>query len=1627
MLATQLIEIWNFNVYNSPTDCARNILRTLLPWFEISDGSLDRPNMLVDISRGNWTEFPNSVIAICRGMLTNTDKSVLHATIVNGPTSLLEIVFTVASVTIETVSDPGLQLRSFELLVSYLVEVQSDVSLQLPSDNLQKLLHYVWSNFEDPTDSIQNKVRTLFQTLLSLMSEKRENAEGAEFLDRLLQKIMDLDPFKKVKYSMLVLLLPYVGADKILQRDSPVVSQSLKVMSNLSMAPKISAFILAMIRSVDIANLSTARPFLGPICQALTSNDSLLRKHVSSHILLELFKADRRFFGLMLSMLQEKDNYSSINMAYRVQAVIACLKSGRVMGLLEKFSTDSPFFADIDMNLLKSAVSHSSTELRLDVLGLISDAPKASSPISEDEFDIAKEFVIQNMQASVAEFRQRFNAHFTKFLTRVKNSVYVAARVQKSLKKRKALGDAETHEFKISQGRINSAKDFLEWLITVSFNSLFPGATFPRIDNAFKLISLMIDVFGIDRVPPPDGFDPRHGVCPQFPFEVHLGNPRHWMLVMDMLGNPYEIVRVEAFNLLRRFPMPDAESIKSLGDLTLLGLRWISSTRASESDGGGLLLRLLALKSCRTMLTPVVSGEEATADNALPLLRFLNHLMASVREKLEIAKVNLMTAAERHSLHGSLHALSYVFRDIKYNDVRNDKEGYTQAIEVALTLAKETCMTVLEIVANESPEGNIPLEYMEDSDEHVSGDGYGPKHQLILSFGFRAIMGAAELIGTILSTVPLPTDNVSPEDFLTFEQITDVGQLFQTLLTSVRHRGAFSSIHPSFVSFSSRLLTCSNPKLTSLPKGWLIDILDDLTRPEKLNHLVSTRRSAGLPCYVLGLISSDTTRRHFLPIAFEKLMAIAEMDLQQNVNGTVDDLPQVHAFNILRSLYQDSKLSQHVSPYIADGFMLSIKNLSSPIWAIRNCAMMLFSTLINRTCGVKQSKDEHHSINKLTGKQFFHRYPKLHSFLLQELDNNVKGLLNRNDPSVHNSLYPILTLLSRLHPSLFDSTNPAFAMSPFAESVALCSNSSIWNVRVMSARALVPLISSDKLVETCIGILENANLANQNGLHGSLLQMLFLLQGHLSRVANKEVKQALIRFIPPILVKRIHDFLVVNRCNVTRKIFVQIIHYLLFDNTWVDDGVSSLIESQSEDSRQKFESTACAILFEPTNRSPVDVGGFALNVELAVCVLKSGIVYNRFNKDGFTDIIKRLLQHQCYQVVVATLDVLLKYNDSESFDRQALHSFLLGLVLSYNRKDLIKSDSVRTNEILSRLLELLELLNQSTQIIKSTELKSTWQTFLNFFNNRYQYGFGVKVTTLRLLGIILHQVWHSEADLEFKSSSLDIYTSILEEFTHDEQPLPLREASAESLKLISRDIFNLEVTKSVPRNQLTSMVKLIIIIGNRLLQDDDPDVREFAATSLVSGVLAQDCVSSTHAVELCFNHLHRLRATVVFPEVIDGAVHRLFLGNDSLGEVVKCESSPSQVLFAKEDANLYKESMQSVSLAVTYMKKCGSLPSPRMDNVLADIQTLRDFLIQGKTNSAILPFSGFTGVSAVFLALYRIVSLVMLQHQPDKSFNDILKMLVELRPRLHPILQSLIPPSDDTAPINCRIELLCLS
>ena len=249
-----------------------------------------------------------------------------------------------------------------------------------------------------------------------------------------------------------------------------------------------------------------------------------------------------------------------------------------------------------------------------------------------------------------------------------------------------------------------------------------------------------------------------------------------------------------------------------------------------------------------------------------------------------------------------------------------------------------------------------------------------------------------------------------------------------------------------------------------------------------------TRRSAGLPLIVQSIVASEgKTKQHvLLKKAISELLTILSDPIPENQDQT-KDLPHVHALNILKAVFREASIAGNAQPYVASTAIHAINGFESPIWAVQNGAMQLFSTLLQRMLGQKKTKEDH--LNTMTPQEFFVHYPALQPYLLQQLTSAVSSLQD-NKLHLNPTLYPVLTILSKLSAGItqFD------ALDALREMVLDLSSSAIFAVRELAAAALPALIPKQDLLNYVIHLAsqlpENREMClNYNTLHGTLLQI----------------------------------------------------------------------------------------------------------------------------------------------------------------------------------------------------------------------------------------------------------------------------------------------------------------------------------------------------------------------------------------------------------------------------------------------------------------------------------------------------------------------------------------------------------
>ncbi|KAK2868039.1 hypothetical protein FQN49_003220 [Arthroderma sp. PD_2] len=412
----------------------------------------------------------------------------------------------------------------------------------------------------------------------------------------------------------------------------------------------------------------------------------------------------------------------------------------------------------------------------------------------------------------------------------------------------------------------------------------------------------------------------------------------------------------------------------------------------------------------------------------------------------------------------------------------DSRTPWKDALERILLLCEAMWSDVQAVLCVDSPE----REHGNSADDLL-----GPKD--ILSCCWRALRESSLLLNAILcntSFAPFGT-----QDGLSHKEFSRIGSLTFSQLAELRHRGAFSAVSQTFVSCCQRCSLSKDGSVTGLPEAWFTEILDTIHgQSSKL-----TRRSAGLPALALGVASS--AKRPFFHDIMEKLQGIAKVTPSSNSEQSDMRLPQVHAMNCLKDIFTATNLATITEGYLMPALSISAECLGSEIWAIRNCGLMLFRSLVQRMC--RRTNGVSHGFGVSADpetKQLipFQRFPGLISLLTGLLE---KGAPKTAAPSSDGSLswelsiitervFPALELIGNKFPSPSSSEDQRIL-----ESIAWQFESPVWGIRDHAARTYATLVERDDILPTALELSRAASSVwDQNILHGNALCIRYLLQ-----------------------------------------------------------------------------------------------------------------------------------------------------------------------------------------------------------------------------------------------------------------------------------------------------------------------------------------------------------------------------------------------------------------------------------------------------------------------------------------------------------------------------------------------------
>ncbi|NXL50573.1 THADA protein, partial [Podilymbus podiceps] len=1156
-------------------------------------------------------ELPDSVrLFLCHGALAMLEwKSGSMGE--NGEKLLLDIVSVLLSLSSELKESCMATSLSRILAIwtssalSALVSGSSNLKIKLNGSSviIGKLLEYIYTHWEHPLDAVRHQTKLIFKNLLQIHQTTiaGSSEKSDPFFARLTKRLLSLEWHVKGKYASLGCLVECVGTENILQLDRTIPAQILDVMNDQSLAPYASDLLETMFTNHKAHFTSSFKEsawidqwhdvWVSPLLVILCEGKHDQTTYIIDYYLPKLLRCSPDSLSYMIRILQASAdaNLGSRSTRGALGALMACLRTARAHGHLELSSIVSNGL--VSTECIKQGLVHQHNQVCIDALGLLCETHRSTEIVSMEEMQLIQFFMMYNLNSQSPSVRQQICSLLRKLFCRIQESSQVLYKTEQNKTKQELLEhSAQRHPSEILQ----QYKDFMSSVCDRLFEALFPGSSHPTRFSALSILGSIAEIFSVPK-----------GQAQVFRLDQEM-DPTRVQTLIQCFASTFEEVKVLAFELLVKlrdvaFNLQDSEN----QDLLFQAAMDLStSTKPYDCVTASYLLNFLVYHKelqhiCLGKYVehkPQMDGNTVVSTVENNTLAVVKLLLVNVEEEILRAKKSLLQAAASFPMYGRVHCITGALQQLPFKDLTLVAE-WREMVARLILMAYKLSAVVSPVVQSSSPEGLIPMDSDSESAgrlqmilheikpqdtndyfmqakilkehckvesekladhramENICTEMRGKDRQtcdvtaqMVLVCCWRSMKEVSLLLGTLCKLLPSQAASEPSNGLITVEQVKNIGEYFKHHLLQSRHRGAFELAYAGFVQLTEMLSRCNSESLRKMPEQWLCCVLEEIKSCDPSSTLCATRRSAGIPFYIQALLASEPkkSKTDLLKMTMKELISLAAP-----LNEPLNVIPQVHALNILRALFRDTRLGENIMPYVADGIQAAILGFTSPVWAIRNSSTLLFSALITRIFGVKRGKDENSKKNRMTGREFFSRFPSLYPFLLKQLEA-VTNTLNSEaeELKIHPSLFLLLLILGRLYPSPMDGTYSALSMAPFVPFIIRCGHSPVYRSREMSGRALVPFVMVNEVPHTVLSLLEGlpdstSPCIRQNNIHGTLLQVFYLLQSYLEskQLVSLDFQEGLDDIITCIgtklwLAKRL------NPCLVTRAAYLDVLEML---------------------------------------------------------------------------------------------------------------------------------------------------------------------------------------------------------------------------------------------------------------------------------------------------------------------------------------------------------------------------------------------------------------------------------------------------------------------------------------------------
>lgn len=874
-----------------------------------------------------------------------------------------------------------------------------------------------------------------------------------------------------------------------------IVSETFQWMNLQEVSPSAGKFLVSLFKvSKELATQDQSdetkdhtRLWQRWISEGLSKNPDAL-ENIKNYLLPPLFKLDRVGSLAFLQDLNQKGplNMEGQDMESESLVHLSAIEVGKKAGLVEDSNVTSFLKAPkkntgciiLHEDTIGPLLTHPSDTVRSLAFSVLVSSASSIRPFSPAALNFLQGTMAHLYADTDAKFRNDVLSNTKHLIERIKGATaYLVREIDRMI-----IQDRQNDRLDAQQ-LLNAHENFLTWFLEFLQGELVPTASYQRHITSLRAISLLLRSGLEER----SSGDQKLTTTPDATIWAHtlsIFNSESIRLILDLLMDPFEDVRSGATSILKLASVNNFRSSKSQTstDFDVL-LEFIDRAegfakrtgRADFADGVARSYQILYGFSD-------VKGR----------LSLVEGLVVGLEKKVVMAQSDLGEAVLVAPIHSDFSTISYIWEEIDFSQDDSKDEGTAKIRKEwedlqsrIVTSCHNIWQAVKDILCNDSPEGHIPEE-VDDVESIDTKD--------VLSYSFRAIHESSNLMRTVVTKAKDRRYDGSP--VMDPEIFKKVGNLTFEQLSSLRHRGAFSTVSLTFAR-CCQLSQCHNSSdlLEIWYKGALKCIFEQAS---------TTRRSAGIPALVTGILSANSKSP-----AFEDVMAELKSLAGRPVTLSETDetnLPQVHAMNCVKEIFKSSILGKRSDKHIPDCLQLAADSLTSEIWAIRNCGLLLLRSLIDCLFGTNENKASIEAgWDGRSTKLSYEKYPELPEILLKLLTKETPSTEDTNTPAIGaiESVFPSLDIIRRAGP-------PVLLRNEIKERVSIHLGSKYWHTRELAARTMCTFMLHDNWLPDLQNLLKIPN-PSTNYTHGVLMTTNFVLERRLAVFSGPPSVEALMR------------------------------------------------------------------------------------------------------------------------------------------------------------------------------------------------------------------------------------------------------------------------------------------------------------------------------------------------------------------------------------------------------------------------------------------------------------------------------------------------------------------------------------